>query len=151
MQDHIKTFSMRLLWLDVSMFKLVDEMMRSEFEKLFTSQRSYRSSDKEAFIRGCEAAFNHQQSKVDELQANFDQHDQWLGQRNRDVQELNDIIAKHAAKNDELQKRVDAALKITSDNLQYVSQNHRDIFKPLLMTMLRSFKELEQALKGGGK
>ena len=51
----------------------------------------------------------------------------------------------------ELQKRVDAALKITSDNLQYVSQNHRDIFKLLLMTMIRSFKELEQALKDGGK
>ena len=98
---------MRLLWLDVSMFKLVDEMMRSEFEKLFESQRSYRSSDKEAFIRGCEAAFKHQQSKVDELQANFDQHDQWLGQRNRDVQELSDIIAKHAAEKDELQNRVD--------------------------------------------
>ena len=64
MQDHIKTFSMRLLWLD--------EMMRSEFEKLFISQRSYRSSDKEAFIRGCEAAFKHQQSKVDDLQKRVD-------------------------------------------------------------------------------
>jgi cell fate (sporulation/competence/biofilm development) regulator YmcA (YheA/YmcA/DUF963 family) len=46
--------------------------MRSEFEKLFKSQRSYRSSDKEAFIRGCEAAFKHQQSKVDELQKRVD-------------------------------------------------------------------------------
>jgi len=55
---------MRLLWLD--------EMMRSEFEKLFISQRSYRSSDKEAFIRGCEAAFKHQQSKVDDLQKRVD-------------------------------------------------------------------------------
>ena len=46
--------------------------MRSEFEKLFKAQRSYRSSDKEAFIRGCEAAWNHQQSKVDGLQKRVD-------------------------------------------------------------------------------
>jgi multidrug resistance efflux pump len=118
------------------MFKLVDEMMKSEFEKLFNSQRSYRSSDKEAFIRGCEAAFKHQQSKVDELQANFDQHDQWLGQRNRDVQELNDIIAKHAAEKDELQKRVDAALKMISSNGGFAWRSE-------------SISQLEQVLKGG--
>jgi CHASE3 domain sensor protein len=121
---------------EVSMFKLVDEMMKSEFEKLFNSQRSYRSSDKEAFIRGCEAAFKHQQSKVDELQANFDQHDQWLGQRNRDVQELNDIIAKHAAEKNELQKRVDAALKMISSNGGFAWRSE-------------SISQLEQVLKGG--
>lgn len=50
---------------------------------------------------------------------------------------------------DELQARVDAANKIAGDNLLYVSQNHRESFKPLLMTMQRSFNELKQALKGG--
>ena len=118
--------------------------IKSEFEKLFNSQRSYRSSDKEAFIRGCEAAFKHQQSKVDELQtklADSEKTRSVLYQENIDLRD----------KSVELQKRVDAELKITSDNLQYVSQNHRDIFKLLLMTMIRSFKELEQALKDGGK
>ena len=109
--------------------------IKSEFEKLFISQRSYRSSDKEAFIRGCEAAFKHQQSKVDELTK---QRDSFIKAYEIEID-----------KSIELQKRVDAALKITSDNLQYVSQNHRDIFKPLLMTMIRSFKELEQALNDG--
>ena len=116
--------------------------IKSEFEKLFNSQRSYRSSDKEAFIRGCEAAFKHQQSKVDELQtklADSEKTRSVLYQENIDLRD----------KSVELQKRVDAGLKITSDNLQYVSQNHRDIFKLLLMTMIRSFKELEQALKDG--
>jgi len=51
--------------------------------------------------------WQHRQTEVDELQAKFDQHDQWLGQRNRDVQELYDINVKHAAEKAELQKRVD--------------------------------------------
>lgn len=49
---------------------------------------------------------------------------------------------------DELQSRLDSANKIVVDNLFYVSQNHRESFKPLLMTMQRSFNELKQALKG---
>ena len=126
--------------------------MRSEFDEWAYNNGMSRTRDEEGYFskvtQAASDAWQHLQSKIDKLQANFDQHDQWLGQRNRDVQELNDIIAKHAAEKNELQKRVDAALKITSDNLQYVSQNHRDIFKPLLMTMIRSFKELEQALKG---
>ena len=51
---------------------IISNIIRSEFEKLFNSQRSYRSSDKEAFIRGCEAAFKHQQSKIGELQKRVD-------------------------------------------------------------------------------
>ena len=80
-------------------------------------------------------SYQYQQSKVDELRANFDQHDQWLGQRNRDVQELNDIIAKHVAEKDELQKRVDAALKMISINRGFA-------WRP------ESISQLEQALKG---
>lgn len=70
-------------------------------------------------------AFKHQQSKIDKLQANFDQHDQWLGQRNRDVQELNDIIAKHAAEKDELQKGNDALVHvIKSRDIQLENEKH---------------------------
>ena len=78
--------------------------MRSEFEKLFKAQRSYRSSDKEAFIRGCEAAYKHQQSKVDELQKQLiDQ-----GQRfNEQAQRVKDL--EH--KNGELQKQRDSFIK----------------------------------------
>ena len=87
------------------------------------------------FYKGAEWAWQHQQSKIDELQANYDQHDQWLGQRNKDVQELSDIIAKHAAENAELQKRVDAALKMISINRGFA-------------WMPESISQLEQALKG---
>lgn len=123
------------------------EVMRSEFQDVFKDaydhwiddacSHRYHASKSLAL-----QVWQHQQSKVDELQKQLiDQ-----GQRfNEQVQRVKDL--EH--KNGELQKRVDAALKITGDNLRYVSQNHRDIFKPLLMTMIRSFKELEQALKGG--
>ncbi|MGR2824215.1 hypothetical protein FY048_01530 [Acinetobacter sp. 1124_18A] len=79
--------------------------------------------------------WQHQQSKVDELQVKFDQHDQWLGQRNRYVQELNDIIAKHVAEKDELQKRLDAVLEICNT---WRSQCPKAVI------------EIERALKGEG-
>lgn len=103
--------------------------MRSEFEKTLKQHRDaltdeleklgkhrqaqlvewdieQNESDYEFYFN---AGWNAQQSKVDELQNKFDQHDQWLGQRNKDVQELNDIIAKHATENDELQVKLKQA------------------------------------------
>ena len=89
-------------------------------------------------------AFKHQQSKIDRLQANFDQHDQWLGQRNRDVQELNDIIAKHVAEKDELQKRVDAVKQLIEEYRDPPTEDKT--FQHALSIVAY---ELEQALKGG--
>ena len=133
MQDHIKTFSMRLLWLDVSMFKLVDEMMRSEFEKLFKSQRSYRSSDKEAFIRGCEAAFKHQQSKIDELTK---QRDSFIKAYEIEMD-----------KSLELQKRVDALKGLVIELKKLDMENGSiEITSEFVEEIICDF---EQALKGG--
>ncbi|MDA5696310.1 hypothetical protein MMY88_18345 [Acinetobacter baumannii] len=50
----------------------------------------------------------------------------------------------------ELQKRVDAALKETQFALQYVEEDMRGNHEFLQMAMIRTFKALEQALKGGG-
>ncbi|MFL1383589.1 hypothetical protein ACJOYH_05765 [Acinetobacter baumannii] len=63
-----------------------------------------------------EAGQQSQQAKVEELQKQFDQHDKLLLQRNKDVQELYDINAKHVAEKAELQKRVDAAIKCADLN-----------------------------------
>nr|WP_284082616.1 hypothetical protein [Acinetobacter nosocomialis] len=52
---------------------------------------------------------------------------------------------------DELQKRVDAALKETQFALQYVEEDMRGNHEFLQMAMIRTFKDLEQALKGEGQ
>ena len=121
--------------------------------------------------------YQHQQSKVDELQALFDQHDQWLGQRNRDVQELYDINIKHAAEkaelqkqvtnldnratkyaldamataklNAELRKRVDAALIVAQSIRKEIEHGH--LSDDEAKTLASYADDLEQALKGGGK
>ena len=80
--------------------------MRSEFEKLFESQRSYRSSDKEAFIRGCEAAFKHQQSKVDELQVLYTQQGVNMLKLQKREDELRDRIGSAQYTLEELSERL---------------------------------------------
>ncbi|WP_228266268.1 hypothetical protein [Acinetobacter haemolyticus] len=85
--------------------------------------------------------WQYRQTEMDELHAKFDQLDQWLGQRNSDVQELNDINAKYVAEKDELQKRLDAASYLlpsikAENDLWGCDQVERQI------------ELLEQALKG---
>lgn len=48
------------------------------------------------------------QSKCQELQKQYDQHDTWLLERNRDCNELYNISVKHVAEKAELQNRVDS-------------------------------------------
>lgn len=50
---------------------------------------------------------------------------------------------------DELQARVDAALKETQHALRYVEEDMRGNHEFLQMAMIRTFKSLAQALKGG--
>ncbi|MGQ0692606.1 hypothetical protein ACT4WE_11910 [Acinetobacter baumannii] len=75
---------------------------------------------------------------IEGLQKQFDQHDKLLLQRNKDVQELYDINAKHVAEKAEMQKRVDKCQQI----IQKWNGGGYDIFDV--------FKEIEQALKGEG-
>ncbi|MDO7457036.1 hypothetical protein Q5X71_03185 [Acinetobacter baumannii] len=53
------------------------------------------------------------------------------------------------AKVEEMQKRVDGALKETQYALQYVEGDMRGNHEFLQMAMIRTFKAIEQVLKGG--
>ncbi|EOY7130497.1 hypothetical protein Q4010_04590 [Acinetobacter baumannii] len=53
------------------------------------------------------------------------------------------------AKVEELQKRLDGALKETQYALQYVEEDMRGNHEFLQMAMIRAFKELEKVLNGG--
>ncbi|WP_332107996.1 hypothetical protein [Acinetobacter baumannii] len=52
-------------------------------------------------------------------------------------------------RSEELQKRVDGALKETQYALQYVEEDMRGNHEFLQMAMIRTFKALEQVLNGG--
>ncbi|EMN9778839.1 hypothetical protein [Acinetobacter baumannii] len=87
-------------------------------------------------------AWQHKQAKVEELQKQFDQHDKLLLQRNKDVQELYDINAKHVAEKAELQKRVDEQGLIIAKVMSIASDLQQS------WAMFEIGKKLEQALKG---
>jgi len=88
---------------------------------------------------------DEQQAKVEELQNQFDQHDKWLLERNRDCNELYNINVKHAAEKAELQKRVDQQGLIIAKAMSIASDLQKS------WSMFKIGKKLEQALKGGGQ
>ncbi|OTR91589.1 hypothetical protein CAT39_07355 [Acinetobacter baumannii] len=59
------------------------------------------------------------------------------------------IKQKLTRRSEELQKRVDGALKETQYALQYVEGDMRGNHEFLQMAMIRTFKALEQVLNGG--
>lgn len=88
--------------------------------------------------------YQHQQSKVDELhKISVALNTETIRQREQ--------VAYYLSKNAELQKRVDAATKQAQNALQYVEGDMRGNHEFLKMAMIRTFKDLEQALKGGGE
>ncbi|MCZ2958541.1 hypothetical protein NYY68_01820 [Acinetobacter baumannii] len=123
------------------------------------------------YVNGAWYAFQHQQAKVEELQNNInllnealdikEQLNQKLREREDELQKqlseyifvsetLDEMYVKEAQKSDELQKRVDAATKQAQNALQYVEEDMRGNHEFLQMAMIRTFKDLEQALKGEG-
>ncbi|MDC4505893.1 hypothetical protein OIN82_19200, partial [Acinetobacter baumannii] len=60
-----------------------------------------------------------------------------------------EIQKEQQAKVEELQKRLDRALKETQYALQYVEEDMRGNHEFLQMAMIRTFKAIEQVLKGG--
>ncbi|MFW6575159.1 hypothetical protein ACOCJL_12415 [Acinetobacter baumannii] len=95
--------------------------------------KSTDAMDLESFNEKWEAWANcwqHQQAKVEELQTLYTQ------------QGINML---------KMQKRVDAALKETQYALQYVEGDMRGNHEFLQMAMIRTFKALEQVLKGEGQ
>ncbi|MCA4386380.1 hypothetical protein [Acinetobacter baumannii] len=60
-----------------------------------------------------------------------------------------EIQEEQQAKVEELQKRLDGALKETQYALQYVEEDMRGNHEFLQMAMIRTLKAIEQVLKGG--
>ncbi|EMU36891.1 hypothetical protein ABNIH20_19252 [Acinetobacter baumannii ABNIH20] len=60
-----------------------------------------------------------------------------------------EIQKEQQAKVEELQKRLDGALKETQYALQYVEEDMRGNHEFLQMAMIRTLKAIEQVLKGG--
>ncbi|HAV3842116.1 TPA: hypothetical protein JIF38_003536 [Acinetobacter baumannii] len=87
-------------------------------------------------------AWQHQQAKVEELQKQLSEYI-FVSET------LDEMYVKEVQKSDELQKRVDAALKETQYALQYVEEDMRGNHEFLQMAMIRTLKAIEQVLKGG--
>ncbi|EMF5569289.1 hypothetical protein V3939_001581 [Acinetobacter baumannii] len=62
---------------------------------------------------------------------------------------LHEYLQHQQAKVEELQKRLDGALKETQYALQYVEEDMRGNHEFLQMAMIRTLKAIEQVLKGG--
>lgn len=67
------------------------------------------------------------------------------------VEELQTLYTQQGINMLKLQKRVDAATKQAQNALQYVEEDMRGNHEFLQMAMIRTFKDLEQALKGEGQ
>lgn len=103
-------------------------------------------------------AWQHQQAKVEELQRRNQMLNDNIKEQGQKLVYQNEVIETQAEKllglrneKAELQKRVDAALKETQFALQYVEEDMRGNHEFLQMAMIRTFKALEQALKGEGQ
>lgn len=94
------------------------------------------------------------QAKVEELKASH--HGEVIGHEvhfkkiKKERDELQTLYIQQGINMLKLQKRVDAALKQTQYALQYVEEDMRGNHEFLQMAMIRTFKDLEQALKGEG-
>ncbi|MDV4269682.1 hypothetical protein MSG87_00810 [Acinetobacter baumannii] len=116
--------------------------------------KSTDAMDLESFNEKWEAWANcwqHQQAKVEELEGKLKQAyedvDTFAEAHEREC----GFKAQLAKDKAELQKRVDAATKQAQNALQYVEEDMRGNHEFLQMAMIRTFKDLEQALKGEGQ
>ncbi|MER8207995.1 hypothetical protein ABS232_02140 [Acinetobacter baumannii] len=106
---------------------------------------------KEAF----EAGQQSMQAKVEELKASH--HGEVIGHEvhfkkiKQERDELQTLYTQQGINMLKLQKRVDAATKQAQNALQYVEEDMRGNHEFLQMAMIRTFKDLEQALKGEGQ
>ncbi|WP_000356508.1 hypothetical protein [Acinetobacter baumannii] len=123
--------------------------------------KSTDAMDLESFNEKWEAWANcwqHQQAKVEELQRRNQMLNDNIKEQGQKLVYQNEVIETQAEKllglrdeKAELQKRVDGALKETQYALQYVEGDMRGNHEFLQMAMIRTFKALEQALKGEGQ
>ncbi|WP_038349690.1 hypothetical protein [Acinetobacter baumannii] len=136
---------------------------REEFEQYIRDQSAFTAD----FQIGCNGQYKsdlmhfmfvtwqHQQAKVEELKASH--HGEVIGHEvhfkkiKKERDELQTLYIQQGINMLKLQKRVDAATKQAQNALQYVEEDMRGNHEFLQMAMIRTFKDLEQALKGEGQ
>lgn len=104
-----------------------------------------------ATINGAYWAWVKRQAEMDEQQAKVDELQTQLSLQRQRVKAFEEELTSSRNYGDELQKRVDAATKQAQNALQYVEEDMRGNHEFLQMAMIRTFKDLEQALKGEGQ
>ena len=106
-------------------------------------------------VENAKKVYQHQQAKVEELKASH--HGEVVGHEvhfkkiKQERDELQTLYTQQGINMLKLQKRVDAATKQAQNALQYVEEDMRGNHEFLQMAMIRTFKDLEQALKGEGQ
>lgn len=122
--------------------------MKSEFDEAVSEHNPlYKEGlSHDQFYKGASWAWQHQQSKVDELQKQLIDQGQRFNEQSQRVKDL-----EH--KNVELQKRVDDVIQKSKEFIQF-SKNNADIFEDEYEAGKAYGAEavielLEQALKGG--
>lgn len=121
---------------------ITDEDYGLMFDESF-SKYLCLSDGNEEYLNGAWMVWQHQQSKIDELQKENDalvhvikSRDIQLENEKHEYDELMNKLVDSGMKNAELQKRVDAALKMISSNGGFAWRSE-------------SISQLEQVLKGG--
>ena len=122
--------------------------MRSEFSKWFERYENNNEYAAKLIAKDAyELGLQHQQSKVDELQAKLDQAYEDIETFATAHQRECEFKNQFAKEKYELQKRVDAALKLLVEN----SIDFYEAFESGKNSRIVDADELEQALKGGEK
>lgn len=120
--------------------------MRSEYKE-WAAQ--YNESQPISFYNGAIAAWNHQQSKVDELQAKLEQAYEDIETFATAHQRECEFKAQFAKEKNELQKRVDASLIAFEKLKEEIIELHGQCDLHLIKYLEEKSQVLEQALRGG--
>lgn len=129
--------------------------MRSEFEKVFKDAYDYWIDDANTHryegAKGlADQVWQHQQSKVDELQKQIDFLNAQLGIQIDRCKAFGQELTSSRNYGDDLQKRVDAAERLLNIYKGCLYDLAVDDFKATNSAVaLSALSELEQALKGG--
>ncbi|MDA4972824.1 hypothetical protein PGK32_17955, partial [Acinetobacter baumannii] len=123
----------------------------------FLSKCSYNpdSGNAAKVLKIAFGSWQHQQAKMEELKASH--HGEVIGHEvhfkkiKQERDELQTLYTQQGINMLKMQKRVDAATKQAQNALQYVEEDMRGNHEFLQMAMIRTFKDLEQALKGEGQ
>ncbi len=129
--------------------------LEAKFDEWWEENYMNVSADRTEAFEIYSLGIKHQQAKVEELQRRNQMLNDNIKEQGQKLVYQNEVIEAQAEKllglrdeKAELQKRVDAALKETQFALQYVEEDMRGNHEFLQMAMIRTFKDLEQALKG---